>query len=61
MAKISTCICGTEPVWVKGKGRFIIACPNKECDMNICNYPSKGTSIKMWNDEVERLKRKGGH
>lgn len=59
MAKISTCACGSQPVWVKCRKRFIIACPNKQCDINICSYPNRDTAIKYWNEEVERFKQKG--
>lgn len=55
MAEISKCICGAEPVVVRSAGRWIIACPNKECDVNICSYPAKDTAVKNWNKEVERL------
>lgn len=55
MAKIRTCTCGTPPVWVSCIGRYIIACPNKQCDMNICSYPTKADAVRHWNEEVERF------
>mgnify|MGYP003303304660 CR=1 FL=1 len=55
MAEISKCTCGTEPVWVRSNKRFIIACPNKQCDMNICNYPTQYEAVRRWNEEVERF------
>ena len=54
MAEIAKCTCGTEPIYVKCKGRYIIACPNKKCDANICSYPNQTEAVKHWNEEVER-------
>lgn len=59
MDGIKTCICGSEPVWVVSNRRFIIACPNKQCDMNICNYKFKSDAVRRWNEEVERFGNTG--
>lgn len=59
MPYIKICVCGSAPVWVKSRGRGIIACPNKDCRMNICNYHSLTEAAKHWNEEVERFGNTG--
>lgn len=55
MAEIRNCTCGAEPVKVKCRGRWIIACPNKKCSRNICSYPDQDIAVRNWNEEVERF------
>lgn len=54
---IEKCICGTLPILTNCSGRWIISCPNKKCNANICSYPEKDLAIRRWKDEVDRFKK----
>lgn len=58
-AGVCVCVCGHQPVTVKHKGEYLLACPNAlVCATRGTWETNEQAAIKAWNVAVQTARRK---